>query len=174
MGTNLCLVPLQILADRVGIPCKLVKGSNYTGGDDDDAINIIKMDNERYQYVLSVHSLHSIVTYFLVNIIIKRLFMFRIISTKFYSFVSTICLLSAFILAIFCREFLVDRMAAPGTLIPADVLSGRGNSLKSNQKLDLDHTTGTSSIIDANLDPSALQLEPKELPASLQSIFSAN
>jgi len=39
---------VQILADGVGIPCKLVKGSNYTGGDDDDAINIIKMDHERY------------------------------------------------------------------------------------------------------------------------------
>jgi hypothetical protein len=53
---------VQILADSVGIPCKLVKGSNYTGGDDDNAINIIKMDNERYQDVLSMHSLHSIVT----------------------------------------------------------------------------------------------------------------
>lgn len=52
-------------------------------------------------------------------------------------------------------------MAAPGTLIPADVLSGRGNSLKSNRKFGLDQTAGTSSIIDANLDPSALQLDPK-------------
>jgi hypothetical protein len=45
---------MQILADSVGIPCKLVKGSNYTGGDDDDAINIIKMDNERYQCLIIV------------------------------------------------------------------------------------------------------------------------
>ncbi|XP_062209954.1 serine/threonine-protein kinase EDR1-like isoform X2 [Phragmites australis] len=95
----------KILADRVGIPCKLVKGSNYTGGDDDDAINIIKMENE--------------------------------------------------------REFLVDLMAAPGTLIPADVLSWKGNSLNSNRKLGLNQTVGSSSIIDANLDPSALPLEPK-------------
>jgi hypothetical protein len=74
-------------------------------------------------------------------------------------------------LQFFCREFLVDLMAAPGTLIPADALSGRGNSLKSNRKLSLDQTTGTSSIIDANLDPSALQLEPKggQLP-----VFSSN
>jgi hypothetical protein len=64
-------------------------------------------------------------------------------------------------LQFFCREFLVDLMAAPGTLIPADVLSGRGNSLKTNRKLGLDQTPGTSSIIDANMDPSALQLEPK-------------
>jgi hypothetical protein len=62
--TYVLYLSIQILADRVGIPCKLVKGSNYTSGDDDDAINIIKMDNERNQYVLSVYSLHSIVTYF--------------------------------------------------------------------------------------------------------------
>ncbi|CAL4920870.1 unnamed protein product [Urochloa decumbens] len=95
----------KILADSVGIPCKLVKGSNYTGGDDDDAINIIKMDNE--------------------------------------------------------REFLVDLMAAPGALIPADILSWKGNSLNSNRKLSLNQTAGSSSSIDANLDPSALPPEPK-------------
>jgi hypothetical protein len=48
--TYVLYLSVQILVDSVGIPCKLVKGSNYTGGDDDDAINIIKMDNERYQY----------------------------------------------------------------------------------------------------------------------------
>ncbi|EHA8591238.1 putative Serine/threonine-protein kinase EDR1 [Cocos nucifera] len=57
-----------ILADYVGIPCKLVKGSHYTGVDD-DAVNIIKLGDG--------------------------------------------------------REFLVDLMAAPGTLIPADVLSAK-------------------------------------------------
>lgn len=40
-------VSMQILADTVGIPCKLVKGSHYTGVED-DAINIIKMDNDMY------------------------------------------------------------------------------------------------------------------------------
>nr|CAB3497006.1 unnamed protein product [Digitaria exilis]CAB3501955.1 unnamed protein product [Digitaria exilis] len=95
----------KILADSVGIPCKLVKGSNYTGGSDDDAINIIKMDNE--------------------------------------------------------REFLVDLMAAPGALIPADILSWKGNSLNSNRKLGLNQTAGSSSSIDANLGPSALLPEPK-------------
>lgn len=40
-------VSMQILADSVGIPCKLVKGSHYTGVED-DAISIIKMDNDRY------------------------------------------------------------------------------------------------------------------------------
>ncbi|KAL6645214.1 hypothetical protein ACP70R_016822 [Stipagrostis hirtigluma subsp. patula] len=95
----------KILADRVGIPCKLLKGSNYTGGDDDDAINIIKMDNE--------------------------------------------------------REFLVDLMAAPGTLIPADILSWKGNSLNSNRKLGLNQTAGSLSTIDANQDSSALSLEHK-------------
>ncbi|XP_066384133.1 serine/threonine-protein kinase EDR1-like isoform X2 [Miscanthus floridulus] len=95
----------KILADSVGIPCKLVKGSNYTGGDDDDAINIIKMDNE--------------------------------------------------------REFLVDLMAAPGALIPADILSWKGNSLNSNRKLALNQTAGSSSTVDANMDPTVLPLEPK-------------
>ncbi|CAN6285594.1 unnamed protein product [Urochloa humidicola] len=95
----------KILADSVGIPCKLVKGSNYTGGDDDDAINIIKMDNE--------------------------------------------------------REFLVDLMAAPGALIPADILSWKGNSLNSNRKLGQSQAARSSSSIDANLDPSALPPEPK-------------
>lgn len=38
---------LQILADKVGIICKLVKGSHYTGVDD-DAVSIIKMDDGRY------------------------------------------------------------------------------------------------------------------------------
>lgn len=36
----------QVLADKVGIPCKLVKGSHYTGIDD-DAVNIIKVDSDR-------------------------------------------------------------------------------------------------------------------------------
>ncbi|XP_072977683.1 serine/threonine-protein kinase EDR1 isoform X1 [Typha angustifolia] len=74
----------KVLADNVGIPCKLVKGSHYTGVDD-DAVNIIKLDNE--------------------------------------------------------REFLVDLMAAPGTLIPADVLSAKGSSLNYNPRLSKNLTT---------------------------------
>ncbi|KAJ6813692.1 serine/threonine-protein kinase EDR1-like [Iris pallida] len=34
----------KVLADKVGIPCRLVKGSHYTGIDD-DAVNIIKFSN---------------------------------------------------------------------------------------------------------------------------------
>ncbi|KAJ6852452.1 serine/threonine-protein kinase EDR1-like [Iris pallida] len=34
----------KVLADKVGIPCKLVKGSHYTGIDD-DAVSIIKFSN---------------------------------------------------------------------------------------------------------------------------------
>jgi tRNA A-37 threonylcarbamoyl transferase component Bud32 len=94
---------VQILADSVGIPCKLVKGSNYTG-DEDDAVNIIKVDKE--------------------------------------------------------REFLVDLMAAPGTLIPADVLSWKGNSLNSNRKLGQSQMAGSSST-DPNLGANALPLEHK-------------
>ncbi|XP_010259069.1 PREDICTED: serine/threonine-protein kinase EDR1 isoform X2 [Nelumbo nucifera] len=64
----------KVLADNVGIPCRLVKGSHYTGIDD-DAVNIIKLENE--------------------------------------------------------REFLVDLMGAPGTLIPADILSVKDASFNS-------------------------------------------
>lgn len=64
----------KVLADHVGIPCRLVKGSHYTGVED-DAVNIVKLPNE--------------------------------------------------------SEFLVDLMGAPGTLIPADVLSTKDASLKS-------------------------------------------
>ncbi|CAL1382071.1 unnamed protein product [Linum trigynum] len=56
----------KVLADTINLPCRLVKGSHYTGVED-DAVNIIKLEDE--------------------------------------------------------REFLVDLMAAPGTLIPADILS---------------------------------------------------
>lgn len=70
----------KVLADNVGIKCRLVKGSHYTGVED-DAVNIIKMADE--------------------------------------------------------REFLVDLMAAPGTLIPADVLSGKDSSVPSyNQRVN--------------------------------------
>ncbi|KDP23616.1 hypothetical protein JCGZ_23449 [Jatropha curcas] len=58
----------KVLADNIRLPCRLVKGSHYTGIED-DAINIIKLEDE--------------------------------------------------------REFLVDLMADPGTLIPADVLSAK-------------------------------------------------
>lgn len=64
----------KVLAESIGITCRLVKGSHYTGVED-DAVNIIKLDNE--------------------------------------------------------SEFLVDLMAAPGTLIPADVFSAKDSSLKS-------------------------------------------
>ncbi|OIT39610.1 PREDICTED: serine/threonine-protein kinase EDR1 [Nicotiana attenuata] len=64
----------KVLADHVGIPCRLVKGSHYTGVED-DAVNIVKLPND--------------------------------------------------------SEFLVDLMGAPGTLIPADVLSAKDASFKS-------------------------------------------
>ncbi|WOK97867.1 serine/threonine-protein kinase EDR1 [Canna indica] len=95
-----CLIPLgcirvglsrhrallfKVLADTFSIPCRLVKGSHYTGIDD-DAVNIIKLDND--------------------------------------------------------REFLVDLMAAPGTLIPADILSLKDASLNSsNPRVNLPSST---------------------------------
>ncbi|XP_068634110.1 serine/threonine-protein kinase EDR1 isoform X2 [Aristolochia californica] len=89
----------KVLADRVGLPCKLVKGSHYTGIDD-DAVNIIKSDNE--------------------------------------------------------REFLVDLMAAPGTLIPADILSMKDVSVNSyNPRLSSlsSWASGDTGINLAKLDP---------------------
>ncbi|KAF5181364.1 Serine/threonine-protein kinase EDR1, partial [Thalictrum thalictroides] len=62
----------KVLADDVGVQCRLIKGSHYTGNED-DVINIVKLENE--------------------------------------------------------REFLVDLMAAPGTLIPVDVQDTSLNSL---------------------------------------------
>ncbi|TKY52160.1 Serine/threonine-protein kinase EDR1 [Spatholobus suberectus] len=64
----------KVLADNINMPCRLVKGSHYTGVED-DAVNIIKLEGE--------------------------------------------------------REFLVDLMAAPGTLIPADILSIKDSAFKS-------------------------------------------
>ncbi|KAJ8452508.1 hypothetical protein Cgig2_000097 [Carnegiea gigantea] len=64
----------KVLADYVGIACRLVKGSHYTGIED-DAVNIVKMAEG--------------------------------------------------------GEFLVDLMAAPGTLIPVDIFSGKDSSVPS-------------------------------------------
>ncbi|XP_022719233.1 serine/threonine-protein kinase EDR1-like isoform X1 [Durio zibethinus] len=63
----------KVLADSIRLPCRLVKGSHYTGVED-DAVNIIKLEDE--------------------------------------------------------REFLVDLMAASGTLIPADILSAKDSTFK--------------------------------------------
>ncbi|KAF0929756.1 hypothetical protein E2562_024444 [Oryza meyeriana var. granulata] len=90
----------KILADSVGIPCKLVKGSHYTGVED-DAINIVKMDNE--------------------------------------------------------REFLVDVMAAPGTLIPADVFNSKGTPFNLTKPLVQNQVVELASNIEN--DPSAAHSE---------------
>jgi hypothetical protein len=58
-----------------------------------------------------------------------------------------------------CREFLVDVMAAPGTLIPADVFNSRGTSFNSSQVLGQSQVAElASNIKDA---PVALQPEHK-------------
>ncbi|XP_057718044.1 serine/threonine-protein kinase EDR1-like isoform X1 [Arachis stenosperma] len=63
----------KVIADNINMPCRLVKGSHYTGVED-DAVNIIKLEDE--------------------------------------------------------REFLVDLMAAPGTLIPIDISNSKDPSFK--------------------------------------------
>lgn len=60
----------KVLADHVGIPCRLVKGSHYTGTDE-GAVNVVKLDSE--------------------------------------------------------REYIVDLMGAPGTLLPAEMVGATGS-----------------------------------------------
>ncbi|CAA7399197.1 unnamed protein product [Spirodela intermedia] len=102
----------KVLADHVGIPCKLVKGSHYTGVDD-DAVNIIKLDN---------------------------------------------------------REFLVDLMAAPGTLIPADVLSAWGNSLEFGNQRTMNQASWTAND---SMSP-LLWIEPNHCDAGIGKSTSEN
>ncbi|KAF3454366.1 hypothetical protein FNV43_RR04813 [Rhamnella rubrinervis] len=63
----------KVLADNIKMPCRLLKGSHYTGVED-GAVNVIKLEDE--------------------------------------------------------REFLVDLMSAPGTLIPTDVPSAKDTTFK--------------------------------------------
>ncbi|MQL93715.1 hypothetical protein Taro_026372 [Colocasia esculenta] len=89
----------KVLADHVNIPCKLVKGSHYTGGDH-DAVNMIKLNN---------------------------------------------------------GEFLVDLMAAPGTLIPAEILNAKDASLNfSNTRMGRNQSQAAND--------SGLPLPPIEPP----------
>lgn len=93
----------KVLADKVGIPCRLLKGSHYTGNDD-DAVNIIKVEND--------------------------------------------------------REWLVDLMAAPGTLIPADILSTTDAPLDSYKpRLCKNPTPCTGSGSNADLS----RMEPSQV-----------
>ncbi|KAK1313433.1 Serine/threonine-protein kinase EDR1 [Acorus calamus] len=86
----------KVLADSVGIPCKLIKGNHYTGVEE-DAVNIVKLED---------------------------------------------------------REFLVDLMGAPGTLIPPDILSRMDSQLNSyNPRLGKSYTSrgGSDTGVDLNI-----------------------
>lgn len=88
----------KVLADNVGIKCRLVKGSHYTGVEE-DAVNIIKMTDD--------------------------------------------------------REFLVDLMAAPGTLIPVDGSSVKDSSAPGyNQKLNMIPSFQPSNLVPIGGSPS--------------------
>ncbi|KAG8391010.1 hypothetical protein BUALT_Bualt01G0143500 [Buddleja alternifolia] len=93
----------KALADSVGIPCRLVKGSHYTGVED-DAVNIIKLQDG--------------------------------------------------------SECLVDLMGAPGTLIPADVLSMKDSPLNSynseQHNLQSLQTTKDANVSSANCGQNSL------------------
>ncbi|CAN1245294.1 Serine/threonine-protein kinase EDR1 [Linum grandiflorum] len=95
----------KVLADTISLPCRLVKGSHYTGVED-DAVNIIKLEDG--------------------------------------------------------REFLVDLMAAPGTLIPADILntskgnagvgpSGLSEEVAHSSRVDNPSSATGSSLYEENL-----------------------
>ncbi|KAJ8760737.1 hypothetical protein K2173_017847 [Erythroxylum novogranatense] len=90
----------KVLADNIMLPCRLVKGSHYTGVED-DAVNIIKLENE--------------------------------------------------------REFLVDLMAAPGTLIPADILSAKETTFKPYNsnigKVPPLHSSNDSGVAHSRIKP---------------------
>ncbi|CAA0831481.1 Serine/threonine-protein kinase EDR1 [Striga hermonthica] len=77
--------------DSVGLPCRLVKGSHYTGIED-DAVNVVKLHDD--------------------------------------------------------SECLVDLMGAPGTLIPADALSGKGALSNNPQQARISslHTTSDTQV----------------------------
>ncbi|KAF2298526.1 hypothetical protein GH714_023971 [Hevea brasiliensis] len=91
----------KVLADNIRLPCRLVKGSHYTGIED-DAINIIKLEDERL-------------------------------------------------------EFLVDLMADPGTLLPADVLSVKDTTFRSynpkTSRISGLHASNESGILYAGSKP---------------------
>ena len=50
-----------MLADGIKMPCRLVKGSHYTGVEE-DAVNIIKLEDERYILVLFLSFLSLMVS----------------------------------------------------------------------------------------------------------------
>nr|KYP74421.1 Serine/threonine-protein kinase CTR1 [Cajanus cajan] len=95
----------KVLADNINMPCRLVKGSHYTGVED-DAVNIIKLEGE--------------------------------------------------------REFLVDLMAAPGTLIPADILSTKDSSSQNSVIKDHSPPWNGKSYFE-NSEPSNLALSGTSL-----------
>lgn len=45
---------MQVLCDSVGIPCRLVKGSHYTGFED-DAVNIVKLQDDRFFGIVALN-----------------------------------------------------------------------------------------------------------------------
>jgi hypothetical protein len=57
-----------VLADTIKLPCRLVKGSHYTGIED-DAVNIIKLKDERLWAFLAVFYLYvSIISLFIFSV----------------------------------------------------------------------------------------------------------
>ncbi|CAH2038542.1 unnamed protein product [Thlaspi arvense] len=93
----------KVLADSVRLPCRLVKGSHYTGNED-DAVNTIRLEDD--------------------------------------------------------REYLVDLMTDPGTLIPADIAIEPYNSHGNAQLLKLSEGEGSSQSSMAD-NSSSLDRKPE-------------
>lgn len=73
-------------------------------------------------------------------------------------------------LSLSLREFLVDLMAAPGTLIPADVLSAWGSSLEFGNQRTMNHTSWTAND---SVSP-FLWVEPSHCDARIGKSTSEN
>ncbi|KAL0327495.1 UNVERIFIED_CONTAM: putative serine/threonine-protein kinase SIS8 [Sesamum angustifolium] len=117
----------KVLADRINLPCKLVKGSYYTGTDD-GAVNLIKLDDGREGRELSwanwglsvlVHINSSLQT-FRVNH--DPLMKSASRSPKCHHAVlqSRRNIDNSVELLALESEYIIDLMGAPGTLIPAE------------------------------------------------------
>ncbi|WVZ15504.1 hypothetical protein V8G54_013070 [Vigna mungo] len=106
----------KVLADSLGIPCRLVKGLQYTNSDD-VAINFVKIDDGRieaeFEHVLDLNF----------------------------------------------REYIVDLMADPGTLIPSDATGSQVEcdessyvASPSSRDLDSSHVASSSSGVGSSYE----------------------
>ncbi|KAK3035898.1 hypothetical protein RJ639_033399, partial [Escallonia herrerae] len=118
----------KVLADSVGLPCRLVKGQQYTGSDD-VAMNFVKSDDgSRTPQALRTFSdtLFPLSTFVRASVehdlvILARLSMARSVETPMELNLRTPETRGIL-------EYIVDLMADPGTLIPSDITGSHKGS----------------------------------------------